>query len=100
MLYNHLNNLFLILLQFLLGYDNNNSNYEIDTNGVYIVDQCEKFTLPLAKAYYKGQLVSDKVEPKPKTIDTNGIFRCFFYLVSINTSGFPKISFITIKFTR
>lgn len=51
--------------------DNNNSNYEIDTNGVYIVDQGEKFTLPLAKVYYKKQLVSDKVEPKPKTIDTN-----------------------------
>lgn len=51
--------------------DNNNSNYEIDTNGVYIVDQGEKFALPLAKVYYKGQLVSDKVEPKPKTIDTN-----------------------------
>ena len=51
--------------------DNNNSNYEIDTNGVYIVDQGEKFTLPLGKAYYKGQLVNDKVEPKPKTIDTN-----------------------------
>ena len=46
--------------------DNNNSNYEIDTNGVYIVDQGEKFALPLAKVYYKGQLVSDKVEPKPK----------------------------------
>ena len=51
--------------------DNNNSNYEIDTNGVYIVDQGKDFTLPLGKAYYKGQLVNDKVEPKPKTIDTN-----------------------------
>ncbi len=27
--------------------------------------------MPLAKVYYKGQLVSDKVAPKPKTIDTN-----------------------------
>ena len=51
--------------------DNNNSNYEIDVNGAYIIDQGEKFTLPLAKVYYKGQLVSDKVAPKPKTIDTN-----------------------------
>lgn len=46
-------------------------NYEIDADGVYIVDQGKDFTLPLGKAYYKGQLVSDKVEPKPKTIDTN-----------------------------
>ena len=46
-------------------------NYEIDANGVYIVDQGKDFTLPLGKAYYKGQLVSDKVEAKPKTIDTN-----------------------------
>ena len=46
-------------------------NYEIDADGVYIVDQGKDFTLPLGKAYYKGQLVSDKVEAKPKTIDTN-----------------------------
>ena len=46
-------------------------DYEIDANGVYIIAQGKDFTLPLGKAYYKGQLVSDKVEAKPKTIDTN-----------------------------
>ena len=51
--------------------DNNNSNYEIDVNGAYIIDQGEDFTLPEAQAYYKGQLTSGKVIPKPRIIDTN-----------------------------
>ena len=46
-------------------------SYDVGADGVYIVNQGANFTLPLGKAYYKGQLVSDKVEPKPKTIDTN-----------------------------
>ena len=46
-------------------------SYDVEADGVYIVNQGANFTLPLGKAYYKGQLVSDKVEPKPKTIDTN-----------------------------
>ena len=51
--------------------DHNNSNYEIDVNGAYIIDQGEDFTLPEAQAYYKGQLTSGKVIPKPRVIDTN-----------------------------
>ena len=46
-------------------------SYDVGADGVYIVNQGANFTLPLGKAYYKGQLVSDKIEPKPKTIDTN-----------------------------
>ena len=46
-------------------------DYEIDADGVYIVEQGEAFQLPYGKAYYQGKLVSDKVEGKPKTIDTN-----------------------------
>lgn len=46
-------------------------DYEIDASGVYIVDQGEEFVLPYGKAYYKGELVNDKVKPKPNMIDTN-----------------------------
>ena len=49
--------------------------YEIDQEGVYIVDQGEEFELPFGKAYYIKNgvetLESDRVIGSPKVINTN-----------------------------
>ena len=46
-------------------------DYELEAEGVYIVYQGDDFDVPYGTAYYKGEVVSDKVVGNPRIIDTN-----------------------------
>ena len=58
------------------------ADYSIETDSdIYEVGQGKEFTSPLARVYYKGQLIKDDLKGRPVKIDTNkiGTYDLIFY---------------------